>query len=76
MFFSRMLIPLGAFVMVVMIVWIRSHYRAQRYTARGLSSEDAKTLAALAASADRIDRRIEALEKVLDAEVPGWRSKS
>lgn len=76
MIFSRMLIPLGAFVMVVMIVWIRSHYRAQRYTAQSLSGEDAKTLAALAATAERIDRRIEALEKVLDAEVPGWRSKS
>jgi phage shock protein B len=74
--FIHAIIPLGAFVMVVMIIWIRSHYRAQRYTVQGLSSEDAKTLAALAASADRIDRRIEALEKVLDAEVPGWRSKS
>ena len=74
--FIHALVPLGAFVMVVMIIWIRSHYRAQRYTAQSLSGEDARTLAALAASAERIDRRIEALEKVLDAEVPGWRSKS
>jgi phage shock protein B len=72
---SRILVPLGAFFMVVMIVWIRSHYRAQRFTAHSLAEEDAKALADLTQIAERLDRRIDALEKVLDTEVPGWRSK-
>jgi phage shock protein B len=70
------IIPLGAFCMVVMIVWIRSHYRTMRYTRQGLSSDDARNLAALGASADRLERRIDALEKILDTEVPGWRSRT
>jgi phage shock protein B len=73
--FSRTILPLGIVFLVVMMIWIRAHYRTQRFTARNLAEEDAKALAALTQSAERLDRRIDALEKVLDAEVPGWRSK-
>ena len=41
----------------------------------GLSREDEKTMAELWESARRLESRIEGLERVLDAQAPGWRGK-
>lgn len=64
------------FLTVVAPVWIVAHYLTRWRTARALSREDERALGELWESARRIEARMENLEKVLDAEAPGWRSKT
>ncbi len=42
----------------------------------GASGADQAQVHALYETAQRMERRIESLEMLLDAEVPGWRSRS
>jgi len=45
-------------------------------SARRLSGDDEKALGELWQSARRMEGRIEALEKILDSEAPGWRMRA
>ncbi len=63
------------FMTVVAPVWIISHYVTKWRTSRGLSAQDERTLAELWESAQRMENRIQSLEKVLDAEAPNWRAR-
>lgn len=63
------------FLVVVAPLWIVFHYITRWRSARGLSAQDERLLAELWETANRMEGRIHALERVLDAEAPGWRSK-
>lgn len=63
------------FLVIVAPIWIIAHYLTRWRAARRLSGEDEKTLGELWQSARRMEGRIEALERVLDAEAPGWRMR-
>jgi phage shock protein B len=63
------------FLTVVAPIWIIFHYISIWRQARRLSGEDEKTLGELWQSAQRMEGRIDALERVLDAEAPGWRMR-
>lgn len=63
------------FLVIVAPIWISLHYVTRWRQARRLSGEDEKTLGELWQSARRMETRIDALEKVLDAEAPGWRMR-
>lgn len=63
-------------VTVVMPVWIVFHYVTKWRTQRGLSAQDERLLAELWDIANRLETRIHTLERVLDAEAPGWRDKT
>ena len=64
------------FLVIVAPIWIAAHYITRWRTARRLSSEDEKALAEIWQSARRMEARIEALERVLDSEAPGWRMRA
>ncbi len=64
------------FFVVVAPIWIIAHYATQWRAARRLSGEDEKALGELWQSARRMETRIDALERVLDAEAPGWRMRT
>jgi len=64
------------FLVVVAPIWIIFHYMTLWRSARRLSGEDEKALGDLWQSAKRMEARIDALEKVLDAEAPGWRMRA
>jgi phage shock protein B len=64
------------FLVIVAPIWIIFHYVTQWRQARRLSSDDEKALGELWQSARRMEGRIDALEKVLDAEAPGWRMRT
>jgi phage shock protein B len=64
------------FLTVVAPVWIIFHYITLWRRARRLTGEDEKALGELWQSARRMEGRIDALEKVLDAEAPGWRMRA
>jgi phage shock protein B len=77
MFFGGGAFVLGIiFLVVVAPIWIIFHYITLWRGARRLSGEDEKALGDLWQSAKRMEARIDALEKVLDAEAPGWRMRA
>ena len=69
------------FVFFVAPIWIVMHYKYRSRQqlpqppapASYLSKEDATDLGAMA---ERMERRVAALEAIMDAEAPGWRTKS
>jgi phage shock protein B len=70
------LIPIVIFLSPVIALWIIFHYITMWRSARRLSDDDERALGELWHSARRMEGRIEALEKVLDSEAPGWRMRA
>ena len=64
------------FLTVVAPLWIIFHYVARWRKSRSLSAADEKTLGELYDLARRMEGRVAALERVLDAEAPGWRTRT
>ena len=63
------------FLTFVAPLWIIFHYVTRWRTTKALTAEDERMLGELWQSAERMEGRIQALERILDAEAPGWRSK-
>lgn len=72
---EAVIIPAVLFLIFVAPVWIIFHYMTKWRIAKTLSADDERTLADLWHSAQKMEDRIKQLERVLDAEVPGWRAK-
>lgn len=70
------LVVFAPFATAIAIVWIVLHYRSQRRREReertGAEQRSSHELEQLAES---MEKRIQALEQILDAEAPGWRKK-
>jgi phage shock protein B len=64
------------FLTIVAPIWIVAHYVTRWRRSRRLSAADETTLGELHARARGMEGRIAALERVLDAEAPGWRGRS
>lgn len=64
------------FMVVVAPVWIVFHYITQWRSQRGLTAQDEQMLAELWEIANRLEGRIQSLERVLDNEAPNWRNKT
>ena len=67
--------PIILFVLVVAPIWIILHYRSKRQMTQGLNEEERESLALLADQAKRIRERVQTLERILDADAPGWRNR-
>ncbi|CBS85650.1 envelope stress response membrane protein PspB [Azospirillum sp. INR13] len=63
------------FMVVVAPVWIVFHYITKWRAQRGLTAQDERLLAELWEISNRLETRVHALERVLDAEAPNWRNK-
>ncbi|MSP66661.1 MAG: envelope stress response membrane protein PspB [Alphaproteobacteria bacterium] len=63
------------FMGVVAPIWIVAHYVTRWRMAKSLTSEDERLFAELSQSADRMERRLNNLERILDADSPDWRQK-
>lgn len=72
------IVPLVAvvspFAFALGIVWMILHYRDRRKQ-RETQLPQGTDHARLEVLAEKMERRIEALEQILDAEAPGWRKK-
>jgi len=64
------------FMTIVAPLWIIFHYVTKWRQSRGLSAEDERMLGELWESASRMEARILSLEKILDSEAPGWRTRA
>lgn len=56
-------------------LWIVFHYITKMKTARGLTTEDEKMLSEIWDSTNRMEDRINTLERILDIEAPSWRAR-
>lgn len=63
------------FLTIVAPIWIIAHYITRWRTAKTLSSEDEKLLAELWESAERMERRINSVERILDTDGDTWRKQ-
>ncbi|MFC7047707.1 envelope stress response membrane protein PspB [Emcibacter nanhaiensis] len=63
------------FLVVVAPLWIIFHYITKWKSAKTLTSEDEQILADLYESAEKIESRLNNIERILDAESPDWRNK-
>ena len=68
-------VPLVVFLVIVAPIWIIAHYVTRWRQTRMLTSEDEKLLAELWDSVDKMESRINSLERILDAEVADWRKQ-
>ena len=59
------------FLVVVAPIWIVAHYLTRWRRSRKLSSDDERVLGELYEAARKMEARLTALERVLDAEAPG-----
>ncbi len=70
---DAILIP---FVVIVLPLWLWLHYGSRWRQAKVLTADNERTLGDLSEQADRLQNRIDNLERLLDAAVPDWRKKS
>ena len=60
---------------VCLPLWIIFHYITKMKTSKGLSPEDEKMLSEVWDSANKMEERINTLERILDIEAPDWRRR-
>lgn len=71
------LIPLVAIISIfVVLPWLGMHYGSLKRQRETLNAEDRQALIDLRALADRMESRMITLERILDAEAPGWRERA
>jgi phage shock protein B len=63
-------VPLILFLVIVAPIWIIAHYTTRWRMAKALSPEDEKQFAELWQIAERMEQRIDSIERILDAEEP------
>ena len=68
-------VPVILFLAVVAPIWIIAHYATRWRATKSLSSDEEQLLEELWQSAERMEQRINALERILDTEVTDWRKK-
>lgn len=61
------------FTVIVAPIWIIFHYVSRSSANKRLSSEDEAMLEEIWESAQRMEDRIQTLERILDDSTPGWR---
>jgi len=62
-------------VFIVAPLAILGHYITEWRKSRGLSVQDEATLEELRKTADKLEERLATMERILDDEVPDWRSR-
>ena len=62
-------------ITVVVPLWIIFHYITKMKMSKGLSPEDEKMLSEVWESTNRMEERINTLERILDIESPDWRKR-
>jgi phage shock protein B len=68
-------VPTVIFMAVVAPLWLIFHYVTLWRTQKRAGRVDQNTLNDMWGTAHKLETRVAALEKLLDAEVPGWRTR-
>ena len=73
--FTGLMAVVMPFGMVIAIVWLSLHHKTRRRELEAERHMSGKTDAKLLDIAEKMERPIESLEQILDAEAPGWRKR-
>lgn len=73
MIFPFIALPLLAFVVIVVPLWLILHYRGKRHISSGLNEDELQQLHQLMQQTESLKQRVKTLEKILDDEAPNWR---
>lgn len=65
---------IGLFFIVIPL-WIVLHYATAWKKTKMLSPEDEATLDELRRTAEKLEERLKVMERILDDEIPDWRSR-
>jgi phage shock protein B len=68
-------LPIILLLAVVAPIWIIAHYTTRWRATKALTSDEEQLLEELWKSSERMEQRINALERILDAEVTDWRKQ-
>ena len=63
------------FLTVVMPMWLSAHYGTRWRQSKKMTPDSERMLAEMAELADKLQARIDNMERLLDASVPDWRKK-
>lgn len=70
------LVPLGVvFTVIVLPIWLILHYVSKRKREHPVVQNSSASTHELDALAAKLEKRVQSLETILDAEVPGWRKQ-
>lgn len=69
------IVPIMPFVMVIAVVWIVFHYRRLNRLEGRTTGEEQEAMERMILLLEKMEGRINTLEKILDAEDPRWREK-
>ena len=61
---------------VVAPVWITMHYVTLWKKQGGITAEDQDVLSTLKANSEKLEQRLNIMERILDEEVPDWRQRN
>jgi phage shock protein B len=73
---GMLFVPAVLFMVIVAPLWLIFHYVTVWKTQRNAGRADEGAMKVMGDTARRLEARVAALEKLLDAEAPGWRSKA
>lgn len=65
----------GFFILVAWFIKLRHERGLRRNEAASLGAEERRALDDMSALAHRMEQRVENLERILDSELSGWRSR-
>ena len=69
-------VPTILFLTVLGPIWVSMHYSAKKREAKTLLAEEEEALDGLLEVANKMEQRIDALEKILGDEDPNWKDKA
>ena len=75
-FLQFLFVPTILFLTVLGPIWVVMHYLTRRREAKTLLAEEEEALNKLLDTADRMEERLESLEKILEADDPNWKDKT
>lgn len=75
-FLQFLFVPTILFFTVLGPIWVTLHYTTKRREAKTLLSEESESLEALLNAADRMEKRIDTLEKILESDDANWKDKT
>ena len=71
----EIMVVMVVFMVIVMPIWLFLHYGARFRQSKVLTAESERSLGDLSDIADRLQTRIDNLERLLDVAAPEWRKK-
>ena len=64
------------FLTVVIPIALIGHYITKWKAMKQVTPKDERALGSMHTDAEKLEQRLEALERILDDEVPGWRRRN